>query len=98
MDHRLYLISLYDIYGELLTNKQQEYFEDYYFDNLSLGEIADNSGISRNAVHKHIKASETKLMFYEEKLKLYNKDKKLRELLRNIEDNNVKNKIEEIFN
>ena len=98
MEQRDYLIILYDFYGELLSDDNKRYFEDYYFDNLSLGEIADNSGISRNAVHKHIKASETKLMFYEEKLKLYNKDKKLRELLRNIEDNNVKNKIEEIFN
>lgn len=98
MEQRDYLIILYDFYGELLSDDNKEYFEDYYFDNLSLGEIADNAGISRNAVHKHIKASEAKLMFYEEKLKLYSKDKKLRDLLRNINDEKIKNKIEEIFN
>ena len=34
MDKNIYLINLYDIYGSLLTEKQQNYFEEYYFDNL----------------------------------------------------------------
>ena len=46
---------LYDFYGELLNDKQREYFEDYYFNNLSLGEISENTGLSRNAMHKNIK-------------------------------------------
>ena len=49
------LTILYDYYKELLTNKQREYFEDYYFDNLTLSEIADNNDVSRNAIHKQIK-------------------------------------------
>lgn len=98
MEQRDYLIILYDFYGELLSDDNKGYFEDYYFDNLSLGEIADNARISRNAVHKHIKSAEAKLMFYEEKLKLYEKDKKLRELIRTITDEKIKDKIEEIFN
>ena len=68
MDNRNYLIILYDFYGELLNDKQREYFEDYYFNNLSLGEISENVGVSRNAIHKNIKGSEEKLYFYEEKL------------------------------
>ena len=98
MEQRDYLIILYDYYGELLSDDNKKYFEDYYFDNLSLGEIADNANISRNAVHKHIKTCETKLMFYEEKLNLYNKDKRLREVLKSIEDEKIKEMIEEIFN
>ncbi|UKI27608.1 MAG: hypothetical protein L6V91_03120 [Bacilli bacterium] len=41
MNEREYLIILYDFYGELLSDKQREYFEDYYFNNLSLGEISE---------------------------------------------------------
>ena len=70
MEERDYLIILYDFYSGLLTDKQQEYFEDYYFNNLSLGEIAENTGLSRNAIHKNIKSVEEKLCFYEEKLEL----------------------------
>ena len=55
MNEREYLIILYDFYGELLSDKQREYFEDYYFNNLSLGEISENEDVSRNAVHKSIK-------------------------------------------
>ena len=97
MEQRDYLIILYDYYSELLNDDNKKYFEDYYFDNLSLGEIADNNDISRNAVHKHIKTCEAKLMFYEEKLSLYNKDKRLREVLKIVDDEQIKNKIEEIF-
>ena len=98
MEQRDYLIILYDYYGELLSDDNKKYFEDYYFDNLSLGEIADNRGISRNAVHKHIKTCESKLIFYEEKLSLYNKDKRLREVLKEVKNEKIKEKIEEIFN
>ena len=71
MDKKIYLNNLYDYYGGLFTDKQQEYFEAYYFDDLSLSEIAENNGVSRNAVHGQIKIVEEKLLFYEEKLKLY---------------------------
>ena len=65
---RIYLIDLYDIYSDLLNDKQREYFELYYFDNLSLGEISDNIGISRNAIYKQIKTVENKIIFFEDKL------------------------------
>ena len=77
MDHRLYITALYDIYGELLTNKQQEYFEDYYFNNLTLAEISENLGITRTAVHKQIKEAEEKLEHYEKILKLKEKKEKI---------------------
>lgn len=96
MDERIYLIDLYDIYGELLDDKKKEYFESYYFDNLSLGEISENLGISRNAVHKQLKVVEDKLRFYEEKLELYNKRKELESIISKIDDNSLKEKLENL--
>ena len=61
MEKRIYLNDLYDYYKQLFTEKQQEYFEDYYHENLSLAEIAENNGIRRNAVHNQIKIVETRL-------------------------------------
>lgn len=97
MDNRNYLIILYDFYGELLNDKQREYFEDYYFNNLSLGEISENVGVSRNAVHKNIKSSEEKLYFYEEKLGLYQKRKLMEKLLLNDDLEVIKDKIRELY-
>lgn len=96
MDERIYLIDLYDIYGELLDDKKKEYFESYYFDNLSLGEISENLGISRNAVHKQLKVVEEYLRFYEEKLELYSKRKELESIISKINDNSLKEKLENL--
>lgn len=64
------LIELYDVYQELLTTKQKEYFEGYYFDDLSITELSENFEVSRNAVHDQIKKTIAKLHDYESKLKL----------------------------
>ncbi len=61
---------LYDFYGELLTESQREILEMYYFEDLSLSEIAETRGTSRAAVHDLIRRSEEKLAGYEEKLHL----------------------------
>lgn len=94
MDELVYYNDLYDLYKNLLTEKQQEYFEDYYFNNYSLSEIAENYNISRNAISKQLSVIKEKLDDYEEKLGLYNKNKKINEL--NI-DENTKNKIMDIL-
>ncbi|MBP3799715.1 MAG: hypothetical protein ILA19_01910 [Bacilli bacterium] len=94
MDDLVYYNDLYDLYKNLLTQKQQEYFEDYYFNNYSLSEIAENYNISRNAISKQLSVIKEKLDDYEEKLGLYNKNKKINEL--NI-DENTKNKIMDIL-
>lgn len=96
MDNRIYLIDLYDYYSELLTDKQKEYFEDYYFDNLSLSEISENNNISRNAIHKQLKDVVSKLESYEEKLMLYQKGLKIKELIINL-DENLQEKIKELI-
>ncbi len=91
-----YMVSLYDHYGELLTKKQKEYFEDYYFNNLSLSEISENKDVSRNAIHKVIKEAEKKLIDFEKVLKNYERSNKIKRLIENI-DEDIKNKIEELL-
>ena len=96
MNKTLYLINLYDYYGELLTEKQREYFEDYFFKNLSLSEISENRNISRNAIHKVLKDTQSKLEYYEKVLKDYEKSLKIKELIKDI-DEEIKYKIEDII-
>ncbi len=97
MQTREKLIILYDFYGELLNDKQKSYFEDYYFNNLSLGEISENENVSRNAVHKSIKSIERKLYNYEEKLKLYQKSQELNEIADSIQDKKLRERIKNIL-
>ena len=91
------LIILFDYYENLLSDSQRDYFIDYYFNNLSLSEIADNRGVSRNAVSKELKLAADKLNNYEEKLKLFDKDKRIKELLINIDNNEIVRKINDIL-
>ena len=97
MENNVYLSTLYDYYGELLTEKQKSIFESYYFDNLSLQEIAEDEGVSRNAIHKTLEASEDKLKYYEEKLNLYKNREKIIKLLEKIEDEKIKESINELI-
>lgn len=85
---------LYDFYGELFNERQREYFEEYYFNNLSLAEIGEMLGVSRNAVHKVIQGVEEKLKLYEEKLGLYEKNKIIYGIMDKIEDVEIKKELE----
>ena len=67
MEKAVYLSLLLDFYGELLTEKQREYADLYYNENLSLGEIAENDGISRQAVRDTLLRAETVLRSTEDK-------------------------------
>ncbi len=84
MEKRIRLNLLYDSYKELFTKKQKEYFEAYYWDNLSLSEIAENYEVSRNAVFNQLKIIEDKLDDYENKLRINEKKEKI---LKELEDN-----------
>lgn len=97
MENELYLIGLYDCYNSLLTDKQKLYFEDYYFNNLTLSEMSENYGISRNAVHKQLKEVSLKLEDLEIKLKIKEKNDKLIEISNKVEGN-IKEEIERIIN
>ncbi|EIJ81527.1 hypothetical protein PB1_01240 [Bacillus methanolicus PB1] len=64
---------LYDFYQSLLTPKQRSYMSLYYLDDYSLGEIAEQYDVSRQAVYDNIKRTEAMLEEYEEKLLLFQK-------------------------
>lgn len=68
-----YASLLYDFYGELLDDSKREVMDLYHEDNLSLAEIAEEQGLSRQAVHYSLKKAESKLETYEEKLGLVEK-------------------------
>ena len=70
---------LYDFYGELLTKHQQSVYEDVVFNDLSLSEIADEQGITRQGVHDLIRRCDRTLLGYEEKLGLIAKFQKTKE-------------------
>lgn len=94
LEDGIYFSHLFDYYGELFTEKQCLYFEEYYFNNLTLAEISENYNVSRNAVHKMIKETNLKLLYYEEKLKLYEKSMKIKEIIKDLEEE-IKERIEE---
>lgn len=81
MEEIIYYSALFDYYQNLLTDVQRKYFEDYYFNNLSLQEIADSYDVSRNAISKTLKEIKEKLDYYESNLKLLGNNKKIKELL-----------------
>ncbi len=97
MEKLVYLNNLYDLYGILLTEKQQTYFEEYYFNNLSYGEISEKYNISRNACFKQLKIIEDKLFDYEKKLKLYYKKEKINAIINMINDKNLKEELENLL-
>ena len=96
---------LCQIYGKLLTEKQLEVLTDYYNNDLSLSEIAENNNITRQAVRDIIKKGENKLFELEEKLlimeKMMKQEKVLQEILNEltkIQDVSSDKKIEKILN
>lgn len=70
MDEKLKQAYLYDFYGELLNEHQCRIYEDFVFNDLSLGEIAQEEGISRQGVADMVKRCQNKLEGYENKLHL----------------------------
>lgn len=76
---------LFDFYQSLLTDKQRIYMDLYYLEDHSLGEIADEYGISRQAVYDNVRRSEMMLEDYELKLNLFSKFQKRLEIIGNME-------------
>ena len=78
--------ALFDFYGALLTKKQKEYMHLYYGDDYSLGEIADEFNVSRQAIYDNIKRTEKILVTYEEKLNLYKKFSETTAIINHLEE------------
>ena len=70
---------LFDLYGDVLTDKQRDVVELYYNDDLSLSEIAENAGITRQGVRDSIKRAEAQLLEMEDRLGLARRFRQMRE-------------------
>ena len=85
MEEKVKISMLCQLYGKLLTKKQFEFIDDYYNNDLSLSEIAENHNITRQAVRDIIKKGEKKLFEYEEKLmfmkRMLNQEKRIEKAL-----------------
>ena len=104
MEKNVKLSILCELYGELLTKKQYQIINDYYNNDLSLSEIAQNNNITRQAVRDIIKKGENKLFEYEEKLlimkKMLKQEKQIQEIideLNKIKDTSSDKKVEKIL-
>lgn len=97
MEEVLYYTELFDFYGTLLTEKQQDYFKDYYFNNLSLSEIAENHGITRNAIHNQLREVKEKLEYYEKNLQLVDKQEKVKKIYLELADERAKKELKNLF-
>ena len=95
MEKNIKMSILLDIYGKLLTEKQYNLLNDYYNNDFSQSEIAENEEITRQAVRDNLKKGENNLLEYEEKLKIMEKNlisqNKINSALKDIK--NLKNKI-----
>ncbi|MBD7936752.1 MULTISPECIES: putative DNA-binding protein [Cytobacillus] len=78
---------LYDFYQSLLTPKQSSYMSLYYLDDYSLGEIAEEYHVSRQAVYDNIKRTEAMLEEYEEKLLLFHKFQERAKIIAKLKSN-----------
>lgn len=97
MEEFVYYNNLFDIYSSLLTEKEQVTFKDYYQEDLSLAEIANENNISRAAVQKTIKNVLDKLKYYEDMLHICDKNIRLNNLLQEDNIGVIKNEIEKIL-
>ena len=105
MDKNVEISILCQLYGKLLSEKQLEFIDDYYNNDLSLSEIAENNNITRQAVRDVIKKGENKLFELEEKLsfmdRMLKQDKKIQQILGElckIQEGSSDKKIEKILN
>lgn len=92
MEKNMELSLLLDFYGELLSEKVRGATELYYNDDLSLSEVAEDMGITRQGVRDLIKRAEGNLYGYEEKLGLYKRFVEMQKGLTSLKDRLIKTK------
>ncbi|NLJ15950.1 MAG: DNA-binding protein [Clostridiales bacterium] len=93
LEKNLKFSILFEIYGKLLTKKQQEIFSLYYDEDLSLSEIAENCNITRQAVLDSIRKSEKNLIDFENKLEIISKKERIQGLINKINSQSDKNQL-----
>ena len=93
MEEKVRISILLELYGKLLTEKQYEFMDYYYNQDLSLSEIGDNNDITRQAVRTILLKSKKKLEEYESKLKFMQKEEKIKKYIEELEETNTDKKI-----
>ena len=97
LDEFIEIANLLEIYSPLLSEKQREYLEDHFENDLSLSEIAKNNNVSRQAIYDNIKRGVALLYDYEDKLKFYQLKKNIRGELVKLKENFTKENLEKII-
>ena len=87
---------LYDFYGELLTAHQKQIYEAVVYHDMSLGEIGEEMGISRQGVFDLMKRCDKTLLSYEERLHLIEKFQKVRETVQTIKEQSQQDTIKQL--
>ena len=93
MEEKVRISILLELYGKLLTEKQYEFMDLYYNQDLSLSEIGDNEDITRQAVRTILLKSKKKLEEYENQLKFMQKEEKIKKCIEQLEKTNADKKI-----
>lgn len=89
----VYYNKLFDIYGNLLNERESEIYKLFYEEDLSLQEIADNRGVSKSAIGNTIKTINKKLESYENKLEFLKKKKEIQKIVQDIDKKTIQEKI-----
>lgn len=94
----IYYNELFDIYGNLLNERESEIYKLFYEEDLSLQEIADNRRVSKSAIGSAIKTINKKLEEYESKINILKQKKELQKVIPEIGNKNIEEKIKKIMN
>lgn len=101
MNKRERMSMLFDLYGMLLTKKQQDYFQDYYFEDLTYQEISENYEVSKAAVFDQIRKVEDTLQRFEDGLKIHEKliyrNKIIHDIIKQTNDTTLIQKLTELL-
>ena len=97
MIEREYILTLYETYNKLLTEREKNYFEYYYFEDYSMQEIADLYKVSKAYASKYLNKINDKIISYEKILKINDRNSKIIDLLKNVNDSELKSKIIELL-
>ena len=97
MEEVIYLNELYDFYGSLLTDKQREYFQNYYFEDLTLQEASDELNVSKQIISKTILQVTNKLKKYESTLHLNKIYNVLTVIRKTTTDENIKKELDKLL-
>ncbi len=97
MEENIKFSVLLELYGKLLTEKQYELLDYYYNQDIGLSEIAENLGITRQAVRDNLKKGENNLNEFEEKLHLLQKRNEILKICEEIKNPEIKKKLQNLL-